>query len=232
LASAKISALTAGAPAQTGDLFPIDRSGSNFSVSASDIANLASVTSIAANGGLMPVTNGGMAQSVVASQDYYFLPIGLAVLASSTSSAAMTANQVFLLQFTLDRVVTFTRMSIYVVTTSSTNHEYIGIYSGGGSSLLVQASFTLTASTGAMTATVSSTTLNPGNYWLARSADNSTSVLLGTAATSANPITLFNGGSIVRIGLSSNSTSSGTLPSSIGTVSGQAWNAPLVLLEP
>jgi hypothetical protein len=41
MANLKISQLTAGNPAQSGDLIPIDRSGSNFAVSASSIAQLA-----------------------------------------------------------------------------------------------------------------------------------------------------------------------------------------------
>ncbi len=42
MADTKISGLTAGGSAQTGDLLPIDRSGSNFNVTAASIAALAS----------------------------------------------------------------------------------------------------------------------------------------------------------------------------------------------
>ena len=44
MANTKISALTLGNPAQSGDLLPIDRSGANYSVTASSIAALTSVT--------------------------------------------------------------------------------------------------------------------------------------------------------------------------------------------
>ena len=40
MANTKISALTSGNPAQSGDLLPIDRSGVNYSITAGSIAAL------------------------------------------------------------------------------------------------------------------------------------------------------------------------------------------------
>src|SRR5215469_11391588 len=200
MANLKISQMTSGSPAQSGDLLPIDRSGTNFSVSASGVAALATITTAVANGGVVPPANGGSATSATASQDYYFLPIGIIGLSQSTTTGTSGLNAVKALQFTLDRSVTFTRMTVNVTITSSTNHEFIGIYNAAGTSLLIQGSFTLGAGTGALTATVSSTTLAPGIYWLARSADNTTSTLESMTGTGSTAVTLLNSGSIKRCG--------------------------------
>jgi len=232
MSNLKISQLTSGSPAQGGDLLPIDRSGSNFSLTGTNVAALTSITSAVSAGGILPAANAGAGQSVTASQDYYFLPYGIFGLASANNSPAQSSNQVRAVQFTLERIVTFTRMSIYVATTSSTNHEYIGIYTAAGNKI-IQGSFTLTASTGVLTATVSQTTLNPGIYYLARGPDNTTSVLIGITTAVAAALTAFNGGSIVRDGVSPNAVSSGVMPSSLGTLTtASTFTPPLVLLEP
>lgn len=182
--------------------------------------------------GLLPVANAGVANAATANRDCVLLPWGEAQLNSSAVRNVMTANTMRVCQFKLDRIVVFTRVSINVTTTSNGNHEYIGIYDAAGTTLLRQASFTLGAGTGVLTATVSSTTLNPGVYWLGTSPDNATSVLAGTNTGASQAFTLYNGGSIVRFGTSSLSTSGGVMPASIGTVSALTSQMPLVLLEP
>ncbi len=51
MANTKISALTSGNPAQSSDLIPIARSGANYAVSASSVAALAPVSSVAGRTG-------------------------------------------------------------------------------------------------------------------------------------------------------------------------------------
>ena len=182
--------------------------------------------------GSLPPANGGVASSSVASQDYFLAPAGIIGATSSANRGAQTSNKVQGCQFDLDRSVTFTRMSVWVVTTSNGNHENIGIYNGAGTSLLVQGTVTLGASSGVIgTATVSQTTLNPGTYWLETSPDNATSALIafGTMSTGTS---LLNGGSIVRNGASANSTSAGVMPASLGVVTANTTGCAQVLLEP
>ena len=181
----------------------------------------------------VPPANGGVASSSVASQDYYLLPMGMIGITNGANAGTTTSGTVRCGQFTLDRTVVFTRVSINVVTTSNTNHEYIAIYNAAGTSLLMQATFTLGAGTGVLTQTVTQVTLPPGIYWLARSTDNATSVLAGIPTVQAPGTNLLNGGSIPRYGTASTTQTGGVMPANLGTVTGSAFGQlPLVLLEP
>lgn len=81
MANTKISALTSGNPAQSGDLLPIDRSGSNFSVTAGSIAALA-VVSVFGRTGVVTATSGDYSVAQVT---------GAAPLASPALSGTPTA---------------------------------------------------------------------------------------------------------------------------------------------
>lgn len=200
------------------------------SLIAADIPNLAGsiITS-----GTVSSTVGGVNVVSTAGQGCLVFPSDAALLNAGANRAAMTANTMKVWQFNLDRKITFTKVSINVVTTSSTNHEYIGIYNAAGSSLLVQASFTLGAGTGVLTATVGSTTLTPGTYWLGTSPDQGTSVITGVTTLGVQVMNLFNAVA-TRYGTSSLSTSGGVMPASIGTLTPIAGTTqpPIVIFEP
>lgn len=190
------------------------------------VVSVANVTT-----GVLAAANGGAGQSVTTAQSYYAFPYGDAGLsiASSTSGTIGVINRVLCGMFHLPAKVTFNRVSINVTTTSSTNHEYIGIYSADKSTLLVQASFTLGAGTGVLTATVGSTTLNPGEYYLARSADQTTSVLTAAVVSSTALATL--NAVVARWGISANSTAAGVMPAALGIISASNANLPNVIVE-
>src|SRR5208282_3826475 len=64
MANLKISQLTAGNPAQSGDLLPIDRSGANFSITAGSIAALASGGVTSFTGDSLVYSNSGSTGAV------------------------------------------------------------------------------------------------------------------------------------------------------------------------
>jgi hypothetical protein len=178
--------------------------------------------------------------SSVASQDFYTLPFGDVAYANATTTQAFfnTNESVRLTMFTIERTITFTRMTINVGTLFSGGHCYIGIYKAaagtGSGAKLVQATFS-TTSTGIVTATVAATTLTPGTYWLAFTMDNTTAQISAFAWASI-PSNIYNGGSILRTVFTASAASSGVLPSSTGNTQtnglNTANNTPLVLLEP
>lgn len=173
-------------------------------------------------------------QSITPNQDCFFAPFDTAVLidAANTTSIMGTANHIRAFQFNLNRQITFTRATISVSTTSSGNHEYIGLYDKN-KNLICQFTYVLGAGTGPLTATIATAiTLNPGTYWLVRGADQTTSVLQASSPMSSNLVGIYNSGSIVRYGDCSNVIAGGNLPSSLGTVTTSATAPPAVLLEP
>lgn len=109
MASQKISALASGNPAQSGDIIPIDRAGSNFSLTAGSIAALApagTVTSVGLtiNGAGTSGIFGAITGSPVTSSGTINIPLaltsgGVAYASSTTvlsSSALLVANAVML----------------------------------------------------------------------------------------------------------------------------------------
>lgn len=172
-------------------------------------------------------------ETVTASQDFCLLPYDSASLTTAAGATGVmgTLNHVRAIQFNLNRKVTFTSVTIDVSITSNGNKEYIGIYSADKSTLLAEAIFTLGVSAGVKTVTIGAVTLNPGTYWLARGADQTTSSLIACTVQSS-PLALFNAGSITRYGDCNGVISGGHLPSALGSITTSATSPPIVLLEP
>lgn len=165
------------------------------------------------------------------SGDYELLPGGLcSTLVAGTSQAFAVANVVRVLEFHLGSGITFTRVTIDVTTTSNGNHEVIGIYNLAGQ-LLQQWTFTLGAGVGNLTIVGPALTLAAGtDYYLARATDNIVSVLQGFAIQ-AGPLTQLNGGLIPRNGTGANPMAALVLPATLGVITSNTNNAPLVLIE-
>lgn len=191
---------------------------------ASSVKDYGSAILAPANGGGPVFTTSGVSE--------YLLPFGenTAAVTSTAGGTVGVTNRVLCKQVTINGSVTFTKMMVNVTTTSSTNHEYIGIYNAAGTSLLVQGTFTLGAGTGNLSTTVSSATLNSGQYRFCRSADQTTSVLsaVGSNTTVAGMINT----NALREGIAANSTSGGVMPASTGAISAAAESGWIVLLEP
>jgi hypothetical protein len=74
VADTKISALTSGSPAQSGDILPIDRSGANFRITAGDVVTLTQNTGIPNSSipnGLSNNNSAVQSQATVAATSYY-----------------------------------------------------------------------------------------------------------------------------------------------------------------
>lgn len=182
------------------------------------------------NGVLAPA-NGGTASCVTAGRCSFLFPFDRATLITGGgSTATVTAGTVRcgMVQFP---AITFTKMSVNVGVTSSGNHVMFGVYTQDRSTLLVQGTFTLGAGTGGLTSTVSSTSLSAGWYWGCYSADNSTATLIAANSVSNSPLIAFN---FVNVywGIAANTASGTTMPSSLGTITSNAANLPVVTFEP
>jgi len=186
--------------------------------------------------GVLAPANGGVESVSVAGSQYALLPFdvpGQLTIATGTT-ATVSGGTVRCGLFWISRSITFTRVRVSVAITSNGNHEYIGIWSADKGTLIRQITFTLGAGTGNLTVTVASTTLPPGSYWLGFSADQATSTLVAVANVTATPLGIANdaGGSGPYWGLAANTFSAGNLPPTLGVITSNAAQLPLVVLEP
>lgn len=215
----KISQLTAGNPALTGDLLPIDRSGANFAVTAGSIAALASGSPAFNTAGQGGFWGPGLDESVI---------YGAGM---SSGPASVSGNQVTAIQFELLYSITIRHISCNVTAGSSSQTVNFGIYDVNGNKL-VEASFSTTA-TGHKNVSVTPTVLTPGIYYFAQS--SSTSSISVTAFNIASVIVVdlmnVNG---VKIGQSPNPTSGGVMPATLGVLVADSIypNAGAALFEP
>jgi hypothetical protein len=89
MANTKISGLTAGAPAQSGDLLPIARAGSNFSLQVSDVLTAAATVAGLSSIGGLPILSGLSVVTVnpktfsfgSGDNDFYTVPAGMRAVA-------------------------------------------------------------------------------------------------------------------------------------------------------
>jgi hypothetical protein len=184
--------------------------------------------------GVLPPANGATNNVTVSGQGYVLWPSITDFFAGSGGITASggAGGTVRCGLMMLDRAITLTKMTVNVTTAVNTNKIYLGIYNAAGTTLLVQGTITMTASTGVYTATVSSTSLTPGAYWWAFSTDNVSVVMTGNNNPSGSGgLAVMNANTVIW-GFSANSLSGGVLPASLGTVTANAAVLPLVKLEP
>lgn len=200
--SLKISQLTSGNPAQAGDLIPIDRAGSNFSLTAGAIAALA-------GSGLTTVNGVGM------------LGPGFINGAATTSDQNVligSNNQVHVYMFTPLLSITITKVKWHVSGGANGTKFAFGIYSADGNTkLLDTGAITVAGVPSDYAITVSSVTLNAGTtYFFAQTATGT--LAQGPAiGLGPNEIVQMNA-STPRYAFAANSSAAGVLPATLGVL--------------
>jgi hypothetical protein len=229
MANTKISALTSGNPAQSGDILPIDRAGANFGITAGSIAALVNVP-------VVPVIS-------TAGQGFFIGPglIGGNV-ANSTAAALSSAtnNQVNAVQFVLHEAWTIRHVTYAAAAAGAVGAKFaIGIYSATGTTKLLEAQFDATSTT-AQSVTVN-VVLPPGVYWYAWASNDTTATgyVVPNFGTSTGKVwTSYINNVVVKMGKSPNAMSAGVLPPSLGTmvadggITAPGQNVPAAVFEP
>jgi hypothetical protein len=149
------------------------------------------------------------------------------------------ANQVYAVQFVLPFKIKMTKASFIDAASASGAHLSFGIYDAAGTTKLVDTGvFTSSAVFAGNTLTFGSVTLNPGIYWFAWTTDNSGKNLEGIQFNStAQFFSQFFNFVHPHYALAGNASTTGSLPSSLGTLTAQntiisSAGIPLVLFEP
>ena len=195
----------------SGDFASFDGNGNNVD---SQIGSFAIGTANSGDCGATTTGCGGM-----------WLPtINYPIATPGTTTVVGTAIKA--MQFVVPTKITFTRITIDVGTSSGGSFD-IGIYNATAGSKLVETG-NVTCSSGAQSVSVSSTTLQPGVYFLAYAATDSTCALVtlpvpGTLQAIMNKVA-------TRMG-TAGTFSGAPLPSSL-TISAAAVTPTVVLIEP
>lgn len=150
-------------------------------------------------------------------------------IVTTTSAAVLGSNdQVKVKQFVLPFRVVVGLISFDVTTLEAATNGGLGLYDAGGS-LVVETGAIDVSSTGIQQITISPTsTLEPGVYFLAYTADGTTARFRGIN-TGSNTDNLLNAGSVAKAGRAANSSSSGVLPATLGTITAENGN-PMALV--
>ncbi len=162
---------------------------------------------------------------------------GLTAWGGAVSAASpIAADIVRGLQFVLGYRLVVGRLSLEITTLSVGGSIGVGIYSADGQTRLITSAAISTTTTGVKTAILAAAvTLEPGTYWFAWTADNTT---VNTANIS-RPIqagNILNARTTKKFVVAGNGPDSpGVLPSALGTLTtavGAAIVTPLTIFEP
>lgn len=234
MSSEKISQLTSGNPALTGDVIPVDRAGENVSVTAGSIAALAS------SGGNDFTTAGGA----------FFIGPGLNGTMDSIPNANNTltfvANTVYVTQFVLQSAYTIRKVSFTygAVGVNNTGINWVvGIYDSTGAKVLDSGAFagvnggTYNGVNPASNTLGTPVNLTAGVYYLAWATSGipsgqssaKASVIAGAAGVDSTAIIGANL-NVTRIGTAANVMSGSVLPSTLGALT--PWGVATVAHAP
>lgn len=157
---------------------------------------------------------------------YELLPVAMP---SSTafSTPTQTADQVRVFRFRLPLEIEVVGLVHEVVTAAGSTHGAIGIYTSDGGTKLLDTGAEDFAANGVKPGAVSGT-LHPGWYWLAWTIDSATPTLRSVAAP-ANFGVLNT--TVVQKGSAANSSAVGVLPATLGAISSQTFDIPLVKIQ-
>ncbi len=144
-----------------------------------------------------------------------------------------TADEVAVYQFVLPFRAVVGRISFGVSTLEASTFAGFGIYDKDGNRLVHSGAVSV-AATGVKSVTVTAVTLEPGIYFHAWTVDGTTAAInVSGDASNGTAADIQVQGSAAKIGKAANASSSGVLPATLGTVTGNTTlRLPIVYYEP
>lgn len=208
----KISQLNNGNPAQSNDQIPINRSGTNFSITAGSIADLAPVPSFGTAG-----------------VGYFWGPGIVRPLFEGSIEAgtiATVADDVYVFEFVLENEWVISSASYMSDNGASGDYFGFGIYDLAGNALITT-SFLSTATTGntVVTNTFAPVTLPAGVYYFAQACDNAVLeapvfafTYSGQSAVDLYPLMNANSQPVAMLATNTMGANTGVMPATLGAL--------------
>lgn len=185
--------------------------------------------------GVLPGANGGAANVSAADQGYLLTSTNMGIGTSVSAGIVVAANNaVRAFQFVLPFRLVVGKITFEVTTTVGSSLVDVGIYDAAGTTKLVSTG-AVDTSTGTFKSTSISpaVTLAPGVYYLAVTS-NDTTVQLRRISGDSNVQNSLNNNTVKKAGTATNSSTSGVLPSSLGSPAigtAASVNFPVVTFE-
>ena len=164
----------------------------------------------------------------------YFLSAGVPTMTGITvgsGTSTPAATTVYTCQFALSSTWSIGHAAIYVVTGTASTTGNAGIYNSSGTKLIDTGAMSLATSSNAVSASFSDVTLPPAIYyfaWAATSTTPTVNIIVIPGMTSSNT-TLYK--VTTKCGTAANVLASGSLPSTLGTITAATNFVPLVVWE-
>lgn len=224
----KISQLTDGNPAQSADQIPINRSGTNFRVTAGSIAALDAVAAFLTTPSWWTSGDGSM---------FAYDPGNTGVFGTGTG------NQIKFWMIRIPQPIQVSKMSVALSVTEASALVGYGIYSADGTTKLFSwdsMDVSTTGSGGSKNITLGSPVVLPAGVYIVACGNSnagntaSTGGAYSTRGSSAAGDPWNNNGTI-RTGVAANPMVAGAMPASLGALSGTSFlqnHLPVVVMEP
>jgi hypothetical protein len=149
---------------------------------------------------------------------------------ATTTTSALTANQVRVMQFVLPFACTVRKVVSEITTLSVGGFYGVGLYDAAGNRVVTTGAQS-TTNTGIFSVTLSTpVTLVPGVYYSAWTGDNTTVIL--RALTTGQTSETYMRTNAARNGSAANASAAGVLPATLGTITSTAYNVAAVWFEP
>jgi hypothetical protein len=180
--------------------------------------------------GILPPANGGVANVNTVDQGYFF---GVTIKPPEVVNALAitgTNNQVRAYQFVLPYRVVVARIAIEITTLSGGSIVDIGIYNAAGTTKVLSLGGITGGGTGVISTSITPVTLDPGVYFFAQVASDTT-VAARVAAIPAASATILNANAVEKVGTAANAATAGVLPSSLGVITSATFNPVATVFE-
>ncbi|MEW6732055.1 MAG: hypothetical protein AB1489_12075 [Acidobacteriota bacterium] len=164
---------------------------------------------------------------------YFVLPVSPIAAPAGTATGVATNNQVRVARIYIPTRITVNRISFRVSGNCASCSCSAGLYTGDGNILSIDSGAKDCTSVGIKSTTLgSATTISPGWYYLAWTSSVALSFALSGAPTAGTQaVDILNDGT-TQIGTAANTSSSGALPSALGTItSDNAFTVPFVKIQ-
>lgn len=219
----KISELTAGNPAVTGDQIPINRGGTNYSVTVESVAALSAGP-----------TFGTASPSWWASGDGSVYPFGNGLGDFSTGNA----NQIKFWMIRIPYTISVSKLCTFINQLVNPSVCGYAVYNATGTTKILSWDNIATSTSGNKTTTITPVTIQPGVYIsaCASSVSGRPTTQGGYATEGSNePVEPWNNNGVIRSGTAANAMAAGVMPASLGVLS--TSNAisnvlPCIIMQP
>ncbi len=179
--------------------------------------------------GRLPRVTGAVGAVDTADQGYF---IGVSIYFPVVATAAIvgSADEIRVTQFVLPFRVTVGKIVIEISTGSASGKMGIALYDKD-SNLVLESGAISTTSTGVISTSITAVTIEPGVYFLADTADNTT-VQTRKVTFPTQVRGLMNKQTVKKHGTGANSSTAAVFPSTIGAISDASNTPTMALFEP